>query len=68
MKLEKRSSKLLALSIHLSNPINAIHSVFELQKLLLMCTNIMVINTVHDFSPKIYKFQNKVDNAYFIQT
>jgi len=28
----------------------------------------MVINAVHDFSPKIYKFQNKVDNAYFIQT
>jgi len=28
----------------------------------------MVINTAHDFSPKIYKFQNKVDNAHIIQT
>lgn len=68
MKLKQRSSKLLALSIHLSNLINAIHSVFWTSQLLLMCINMMVINTVHEFSPKIYQFQNKVDNIYFRQT
>lgn len=63
MKLKHRSSKPLVLSIHLSHPFNAIHSVFWTSQLLFMCINMMIINTVHEFNSKIYKFQNKLEKA-----